>query len=378
MEVCTTFAQAARAPELWRRVVAVDPATRRLKEADDASFYRFIDYNVDLAVVSRKVRTQSKATRATSRPKRRKGVGLAVDIITSRAGSQLLCLDLTDCYPGLPCIEYQMSDADLEIIATRCAESLEVLRLSASIFVTGAGLVRFAKLCPKLRTLHMTGCKNVSDRVLGAIVRACPTLEDISVSRCCRFRGYGLHRNLSPIRSTLKRIDISVNELLHSINMRTFMRTYPALEEIKADGCVNLNETDAVPSSDDPLFPSIVSLNLDKVSGVSTQWLIPMCMESRRLRFLSLNMIDRDIPHLPELFLVSWPPLKYLGMAGQPITDDMWQHIFEKLGASLVQCDMSKNKSLTGKLQVFRNDSFAELEELNIRSTGAQTLLCGS
>lgn len=365
--VCTKFAKAASAPELWRRVKAVDPITRRLREKGIDINSEFIVYGLDEGMDSKRPSTAS----AESRLIHRRGVGLAVDVITSRAGSQLVSLDLHDCYPRFPRFDHQMRDIDLELISTRCSESLQTLRLSASFLITGTGLIELAKLCSKLRTLHMTGCRRMNDQIFGEIVRECPTLEDISVSGCRDFEANRLHDNLRPIRDTLKRIDIS-DTGSRSIHMLKFMTKYPALEEIDASGCERMY-TVTVPSSSLPIFPSLVSLKLDKTSCIGDKTLLVICEASRNLRCLSLNNMTHEIEEdqLRNLFDLTWPPLKTLKMAGQRITDEMWQLIFEKLGASLVECDLSKNKLLTCSLQLFRNDSFAELQYLRITSTGA-------
>lgn len=367
MGVCTKFANAASAPELWRRVKAVDPITRRAKEEGIDISSEFIVYDLDKGPDKSMLSTSEEESHRLTR----RGVGLAVDVITSRAGSQLVSLDLHDCYPRFPRFDHQMSDAHLELISSRCSDSLQILRLSASFLIRRAGLVNLAKSCPKLRTLHVTGCKNMNDEVLGDIVRECPTLEDISVSGCRNFEAEGLHENLSPIRDTLKRIDIS-GSYARSIHMLKFMTKYPALEEIDASDCERLY-TPTMPPTSLPIFPSLVSLKMDKASSIGDKMLLSICEGSRNLRCLSLNNMRHEIheEELRNLFDLTWPPLKTLKMAGQKITDEMWQRIFEKLGASLVECDLSKNRLLTCSLQLFRNDSFAELQDLRIRSTGA-------
>lgn len=92
------------------------------------------------------------------------------------------------------------------------------------------------------------------------------------------------------------------------------------------------------------------------------------CMAGRDLRFLSLNMIRFRANDITEVFQVDLPPLKYLGLADHNVTDIIWQMIYEKLGGSLVQCDLSVNRSLSGAL-VLGEARFHVLEYLSLRST---------
>ncbi|CDF40631.1 Leucine rich repeat containing protein [Chondrus crispus] len=259
-----------------------------------------------------------------------------------------------------------MTDGDLDLIAERSAGSLQSLRISPSYFITASGLLSFAKSCPNLVALHMTRCEYMTDRKLGEIVLVCPTLEDISVSRCWQIRGRKLHDKLRPVQKKLKRLDISVTGVLN-LQMAKFMKGYPALEVINAGDCHMLQEEyrRSDPSSS---FPNLAYLNLDRTDFVAQTWLKLTCMTSKNLRFLSLNMLRSKIYRIEEILDVELPPLKYLGLAGQDITDPMWQMIYEKLGKSLIQCDLSRNKSLSGAL-VVRDGNFSVLECLSLRGT---------
>lgn len=366
MEVCTKFSEAASGSELWRQVKAVDPITRRAGEKESSRIYRFITHGLD-GNLERSGRGKLKSA---PRPRNRKGVGLAVDIITSRAESQLESLDLQECYPNFPRFDHQMTDDDLETISSRCSESLQSLRLSPSLFITGPALADLAKACPNLRTLHLTGCKNVTDKVLGTVVRACPKLEDISVSRCKGFRGEGLHARLSPVYDTLKRLDMSGSDL-RSLYMATFMQNYPALEELDASNCWDVNTYGPVPSSEESLFPSLVKLNLGHVD-VSERLLKLICSECQTLRYLCLSATtsrDSERSFSTKIADVTWPPLEYLNLAGRSVTDEMWQLLFEKLHSSLVEWDVSNNEKLTCLLEATEAQSFLKLEELNISGT---------
>lgn len=374
-QVCTRWADAAYSPKLWANVVASDALTRAETYEESKIAYRYICYDGGGAYQIRNPYGFKKAGHLRSKKKDElQGARKAIEVISRRAGSYLRSLDLHDCFPAYSYTDakYQMRNEDLFKIATRCGESLEEMRISPSIHLSGPALVTFAEKCRKLRTLDMTGCKTLTVANLGDIVRACPQLEDISVSQCQIFRGQGLEEKLRPVRKTLKRIDIS-DTAIGKLFLRRLMFSYPALEEIKVDNCRYLYITEQPPNLgglERPFFPSLTSLNMDKVSQFPLKWLVAICKACPQMRVLSANNIQPCLS-IGKLFEGPLPPLQHLSLSGQPLSDDMWQSIFNKLGASLVQCDVSRNISLSCALRVNRNKRFSKLEELNISGTVA-------
>lgn len=384
MEVCTIFSKAAKGPALWKEVKVVDPLTHRAGNQDSqetkvidpithragdqisTQMYRFITYG--LHADKKEVAGDNLNTGTLSG--KRKGVGLAVEVITSRAGPQLESLDLLECYPDFPRFDHQMSDDDLKVISNRCSESLHTLRLSPSSFITGPALVEFATACTQLRTLHMIGCSSVTDMLLGEIARACPKLEDISVKRCRGFRGDGLHARLTPVHDTLKRLDISQTELA-VLNIPTFMRSYSVLEELDASWCFEVSLRGPKLKAEDFKCRTLVKLNLRNIE-VNERVLRRVVSESPQLRelHLSSNLRERRQLGVKKLFSFRWPPLEYLTLARGRLTDELWQLLFNNLSQSLVRCDVSDNRELTCALVLKGGESWPKLEELNIGETG--------
>lgn len=367
LQVCTSWKEAALIPKLWSTVTASDAATRKAREEAAQRNYHQIHYSDN---------STDKSLRKS--PKRRKrqrlfGVSHAVDCITRRAGKYLRSLDLKDCFPSHAIESFQMRDRDLENISAQCASSLEELRISPSEFITADALVSFAQQCTGLRVFHMTGCRTLTSNHLGLIVRSCPRLEDISVNRCVRFRGQSLEEKLHPIRKTLKRLDIS-DTITVNFAMRKFMFSFPVLEEIKMDNCNYISIDGQAPNMENEkrsLFPSLTSLNIDKIRTVPLSWLLAIFKTCPTLQILSANMIPEPTLSISNLFRGPMPNLNHLSLSGHPLDDAAWQNIYEKLGKSLVQCDMSRNTGLTCVLQEKVSARFAVLEQLNISGTGA-------
>lgn len=370
MEVCIRFAEVAASPKLWKHVRAVDPDTHRRKLEEVQNKYQFINYDEikEAAFKSADNRRRKQRKRARPRTCCKVGVSLAVDVITRRAGKHLKTLDLEDCYPGHPSYDYQMTDEDLKTIVTRCAGSLQEFRVSRSCLLTAQALVEMASKYPHLRILHSVGCRTLSDSHLATIVKECPLLEDLSISQCPSFRADILHRTLFPRRAILRRLDISATDT-RKLALAQFLEHFEALEELKADGCVHLSVQDQVHQYPQRHVPKLNTLNMDRIYTLSPEWFAFIFNSCQNLRSFSAGMLAYR--GQGQIIQNTLPPLHYLNIAGHPITDDQWQTMFEHLGPSLVQCDVSKNRILTCKLRVFRDHTFASLEDLNIGSTGA-------
>lgn len=364
-QVCTHWADVAINPALWVYVKATDAATRRLLRDESQSNYQHICYDTPFLGASTPKRKRKRG--------KLNGVGQAVEVITRRSAGRLVSLDLEDCFPLHHKDRYQMQNTDLEKIAQRCASSIEELRISPSPQISGQALLSFARSCPKLRVLHMSGCRTLSCSHFGDIIRACPALEDISVSQCQAFRGSRLSDRLDPIRLTLKRLDISDTPTTR-FPISKFASKYPVLEEVKMDNCEYMHILDHAPNVADlenRLFPSLVSLIMDKISHLPMPWLSAICRMCSSLQILSANKVQQPHSMIGDLFKGPLPRLHHLSLAGQPIDDDAWQRIFDKLRRCLVQCDLSRNSSLTCMLYSEDDQTFEALEELNISGTGA-------
>lgn len=371
MEVCTRFTETAASSSLWRHVRATDQTTRKLRSEEARSKYQFINYDEIRETVSKSVNgtgKKLKQRRAKFREHSKVGVPLAIDAITRRAGKHLETLDLEDCYPGHPRYDYQMTDEDLDVIISRCEGSLSEFRVSRSCLLTPHALVNFVSKYPRLRNLHLTGCRTLSDAHVATIIKDCPLLEDLSVSQCPSFRADAMHRTLFPRRAVLKRLDVSATNT-RKLALVQFLEHFTALEELKADGCVHLSVDDHVSRFPQRKVPKLSTLNLDRIWTLSSEWFAFVFQACQNLRSISAGMLKHRCQG--PIIRGTLPPLQYLNIAGHAITDDQWQIIFEHLGPSLVQCDVSKNRVLTCRLQVFRNHMFAVLEDLNIGSTGA-------
>lgn len=366
MEVCKKFADVAKSPELWKCVKAEDPITQRARDQSSSRLYRFVTYE------SRKDRNEEIGAKDASEAlkRRRCGLALAVDVITSRAGDQLESLDLVDCYPNFPRYDHQMTDDDLDVISDRCSKALHTVRLSPSSFLSGSKILSFAKACLNIRVLHMISCPSLTDILLGEIALACPRLENISVSRCKSFHGEGLHARLIPVHDTLRCLDISETGTV-LLNLPGFMRSYAVLEELNASSCTDQLRIEGPQLEDDDFrFRTLVRLDLCEVD-VDAKLLDRVVSESTHLRELHLSPVVRfrDMIDTAFLFKLPWPPLKLLSLESCDLHDEVWQTLFNTLSPSLTYLDVAENRSLTCSLDVKDGQGFPLLRELDIRRT---------
>lgn len=359
--------QLALAPSLWARVRATDALSRR-REAEMADRkYQYIVYNEDFC---REVASWG-AKRAFATKKKRKavkvrrGVGSAIEVITRRANSELRALDLVNCYPMDESVAKQMRDEDLSLIASRCP-GVEELSLSPSALISGDALLAFVGQCKQLKKLHMTRC-SITMGLLQAIVSHATLLEDVSVSGSNVFRGEGLYNAIEPIAASVKKLNVS-NTPLNRLPLERMMFKCPNLQELIADNCMYMQVSGQPPRDGRSLFPSLTSLNLDKIAAMPLTWISEICLTCPNLDMLSANAAGSQSLNIDFLFYGPLPPLQHLGLSGQPLEDDMWQCIFDQLGPSLVQCDVSRNSRLTCMFEPGAR-KFEKLEELSLQGT---------
>ena len=78
----------------------------------------------------------------------------------------------------------QLSDGAVEALAGGCA-GLRELSLNKVVAISDAALVALAKHCAKnLEALDLSWCRDVTDSALGALVDAAPRLRTLSVWGC--------------------------------------------------------------------------------------------------------------------------------------------------------------------------------------------------
>lgn len=385
-EVCLAWNTAALSPDCWSDVRAVDGAFhRRSRSKEDTGSLTFdciacfdqptkdpCEECKPLSKKPPKLAGKRKRKNAVYTRAHRRGVSLAVDVITRRAGDRLRSLNLHDCYPFYYLADYQMQNADLDVLADRCGARLCQLAISPSVHLSGYALVTFAQACPRLRVLHMTHCQTLMVSHMNAIVAACPVLEDISVSHCPRFRGQRLMQILEPLRNTLRRINLSFTPT-EALNV-TQVLSFPVLEHVIAEHCSNLKAVitaNCGSVQDIASMPStaLTTLSVDDTLFDPSLFLL-LFRNSRNLQCLSANCIP--VPSWPVLdcaFDGYVPPLRTLCVSNLPVSDNTWMRIYQRLRDTLEFCDVSINPTLTLKLPK-DNGIFCRLEGITISVTG--------
>lgn len=383
-EVCTSWSDAALSPQCWAYVRVIDSATRRRLIQQEASGTVVFECNVCFdcptqfpceackPIPPKVTGKRKRKRRRTSNPQ---GVKLAVDVITRRAGKRLRLLDLHLCFPFHHLAAYQMHNSDLNVIAERSGPQLEGLAISSSVHLASLSIVNFAKACPELRVLHMMNCQSLKLSDLKVIVKACHYLEDISVSHCPQFHGRHIMQVVDPLRSTLRRLDMSFTPT-ESINLSQIIGSFPALEELIADHCSSLKCVVSNARSvglDAPLtaINKLTTFRMDDTS-LDVNMLHVLFDRSRDLQCLSANHIPPPSRVVLERVFDGYiPPLRTLRIASLPITDNIWKRIFCRLYDTLEFCDVSGYSKLTLALSTSQPKQFTRLKGIYITYTGA-------
>lgn len=380
-EVCVSWNKAALAPECWRDVTAIDVQTRRrlysnISSSDDFSHDGFVSVPHGTRCIQCALQAPWKLIHKRRRKRQRVdckhkfGVKGAVDVITTRSRNRLRSLDLHNCCAYHHLSEYQMHDSDLTVIAERCSRSLRYFTISPSVHLRANALVGFAYSCSQLRKLHMPDCQELSINHLRHIVHACPHLEDISVSRCPRFKGQALMMVLHPLRNTLRRLDISFTPC-ETIDL-PFAMTFPVLEEIVADHCSSLTGSIPVydPHSSDPRKWSTSNLKTLRLNDTlfDNDIFASLFRRCPHLQCISTNHLPpSSMRPLDAAFSFCVPPLRTLCVAAIPISDATWIRIYETLRTTLKFCDVSNNRKLTLDVALDKGN-FENLEGIYIRN----------
>lgn len=380
-EVCVTWNSAALSPECWRDVIAIDVATRyrisfRNNPAITFSPRETNPHQHDETFCPECSRAVPAKVVQKRRYKRKRiacphdvGVKRAVEVITRRSANRLRSLDLRLCFPFHYLHWYQLQNTDLQLIAFRCGSSLRQFVTSPSIRVSSSAFVAMARFCTRLVKLHMSDCQNLVLSDLRSIVQSCPQLEDLSVSRCPRFRGTTLFEVLSPVRETLRCIDISFTptELL-DIN---YALSFPNIESIVADHCSSLRGL--LPPMLDPDNPSqVISHTLKTFRINDTRFgadiFLPLFQRCPRLQCVAANYVPSPTwSPLHLAFQRTVPPLRTLCVATVEVSDEIWTEIYKHLRNTLEFCDVSGNHRLALDVPYHEGD-FDKLKGIYVRN----------
>lgn len=311
------------------------------------------------------------------------GIAGALEVMTARASGCLTELDFEHVVPSpLP-----FKNADMLKIKDRAKNTLEVLKLHGSYCVNSLVILDVISACTKLRVLHAPSLTTMRCRMLRKIVQNCKHLEDINLERCDGFScdASALAEALAPVRDTLRKINFSFTRIA-GLPLLQFGYDFPKLEEIRADACrdlINFPYHEGVVAANG-LFPNLTTFSVNGphvMSKVNTfsllpppstfpaEWVRTIFNTERKLRHFSMNCTP--FTKLDVAFAGQLPCLTVLGLAGQDLTDEQWQQIFNTMYPTLEICDVRLNRKLTGTLrtETLGGKTFSQLVSLDFCGT---------
>lgn len=368
-QVCTTWATVASNPRSWRRVSIYD-STLHL----GATPYQTLRSSLKSfpeSLISRETRAAKRArlSRSPLRQQHARGAKKAVQVISKRAGRFLQTLHLANFCQQVSDQNYLVGDEELLDLAERCGSSLHqfsVINSRAKVTAWNC----FAICCNKLKVLHIIDCPTLRVKHISCIIDFLPHLEDLSLRKCSQLGGNAFQTQLQAVRRTIKRIDISMTDI-SLISFRDLALGFPRLEHFIANNCHSLvisGRPFRHPHLMYDIFPSLVSLQLNYVGHFSQGWVTFLSNYCPNLTALGASVFDHQ--PLQSLFNTHAPPIEHLSLSGREVDDHLWQIIFDKVGSTLVNCDLSRTKT-TGALTVQEDQQFVALESLNLSDTRA-------
>ncbi|PXF48063.1 hypothetical protein BWQ96_02015 [Gracilariopsis chorda] len=366
-QVCTTWAKVASTPLLWRHVIVVDPPTPFATA--HKSPWPIIEPILTRPPRETRAAKRARLSRSPLPQHNARGAKRAVHVISKRAGQLLQTLHLHRFCQRVSDPDYLVSDEQLDDLANRCGPSLQqfsVINSRAEV----AGWVSFAECCYNLKVLHIIACPTLRTGHIGPILDFLPCLEDLSLRKCSQLRGIAFKIQLNSVRSSLKRIDISMTNISH-IFIRELALEFPRLEHFVANNCPSLTiscRPFRLQHERANMFPNLVNLQLNYIEYFSECWISLVSNHCPRLAALGASVMDYGSLH--SLFDEQAPPIEQLSLSGREVDDHLWQMIFEKVGSTLVHCDLSRTKT-TCALTVHEGQQFSALESLNLSDTRA-------
>ena len=95
---------------------------------------------------------------------------------------RLTSIDLRRCY--------NITDAGVSALARGCPQ-LTSINLRCCYKMTDAGVSALAQGCPQLTSINLSGCRKMTDAGLSALARGCPQLTSINLGYCYNITSAG-------------------------------------------------------------------------------------------------------------------------------------------------------------------------------------------
>eukprot|EP01138_Halocafeteria_seosinensis_P010010 gb/GECG01010223.1/.p1 GENE.gb/GECG01010223.1/~~gb/GECG01010223.1/.p1 ORF type:complete len:788 (+),score=99.85 gb/GECG01010223.1/:1-2364(+) len=148
-------------------------------------------------------------------------------------------LDLTSC-KGI-------TDRSLFFLGNTCHELAHIsLRLCSQKGLTDRGLWGLCRGTPRLLSMDLTGCSQITSVGVRAIVYSCPLLQELILSGCRKIDDYGPYAiTCAPCRVSLRYVDFTRIETITAISVLQMIQSCKALEKVNITLCTTISQGEA-------------------------------------------------------------------------------------------------------------------------------------
>ncbi|XP_031481530.1 uncharacterized protein LOC116251413 [Nymphaea colorata] len=168
-----------------------------------------------------------------------------IELVTCRSITASLLLRVAEhCRSLVSLVVYDGGNRDALIEVIRNCGSLRKIDLRLPLDLDDDGLMAIAQNCRELQSLCLQSCVMISGESLRSLGRVlCSSLEELALVNCdAAEREPGLLTSLGQNLRSLKRLDLSYNELLLDKEMVSMLASSRNLVEISLRGCRGLTD----------------------------------------------------------------------------------------------------------------------------------------
>lgn len=148
-------------------------------------------------------------------------------------------LDLTSC-KGI-------TDRSLFFLGNACHELTHIsLRLCTQAGFTDRGVWGLCRGTPRLLSIDLTGCSQITSVGVRAVVYSCPLLQELILSGCRQIDEYTPYAiACAPCRASLRYVDLTRAEAVTAISVLQMIQSCKAIEKVNITLCTTISQGEA-------------------------------------------------------------------------------------------------------------------------------------
>lgn len=184
-----------------------------------------------------------------------------------------------------------ISDHGLASVARLC-RNLQVLNISSCTGITDVGLREIALHCPHLDTLNISSCHSIEGGGLVAVAESCPKLRKLDVSHCRKLQRWAISKICYKCKN-IEEVNVSHLLTIGDEEIRVLTESSRRLVWFDAKEAVNLSDNTLMHIAGN--CPDIDYIDISRtqmISKISDVGLLALGEKSKSLRVLHLSGCD--------------------------------------------------------------------------------------